>query len=243
MFPTTRLSVLAALRSGDVELRAQSLEQVARTYWRAVYKHLRAKWRKSTEDAEDLTQTFFAVALEKDYLAAYDPSRGRFRAYLRMCVDRFAAKDHRDAGRQKRGGGARAVSLDFGAAEEELTRQLAASDASVEQIFDDEWARALFAMALDALRAELDTAGRSDWFRLFERYELRDDDGKLTYADLGRETGLPVTTVTNRLAFARRELRRHVLEQLAAVTSSEDELRSEARALLGVDLTAKPAKA
>jgi hypothetical protein len=98
-------------------------------------------------------------------------------------------------------------------------------------------------MALDALRAELDTAGRSNWFRLFERYELRDDDGKLTYADLGRETGLPVTTVTNRLAFARRELRRHVLEQLAAVTSSEDELRSEARALLGVELAAKPAKA
>ena len=240
MFPTTRLSVLTGIRSDDAALVAQSLEQLVRAYWRAVYKHLRAKWNKSSEDAEDLTQTFFAVALEKDYLGAYDPARGRFRSYLRLCVDRFAAKDHRHAGREKRGGGTRAVSLDFGGAEDELARQLPTSPDAIDRLFDDEWARTLFALAIEALRAELDASGRAEWFRLFERYELRDDDDKLTYADLGRELGLPVTTITNRLAFARRELRRHALAQLAAVTSSDDELRSEARALFGVDLPDPP---
>jgi RNA polymerase sigma factor (sigma-70 family) len=235
-FPTTRSSLVAGVRSAEPAERARSLEAVVRAYWRAVYKHLRARWRMSRQDAEDLTQSFFAVALEKDYLASYDAGRGRFRTYLRICADRFASKDHRDGRREKRGGGIRPLSLDFGAAEGELSRQLPASPAIVEQLFDDEWRRTLFALAIEALRVELEAAGHGEHYRLFERYDLREEEATLTYADLARELGVPVTTVTNRLARVRRELRRHVIEQLGAITSTEGELREEARALLGIEL-------
>jgi RNA polymerase sigma factor (sigma-70 family) len=239
VFPTTRLSLLAGARSADPDERARSMDAVLRAYWRAVYKHLRARWHRSREDAEDLTQGFFAVALEKEYLAAYDAGRGRFRSYLRMCVDRYASKEHRDGRRDKRGGGARHLSLDFGAAEGELSPRLPVAPDRVERLFDEEWCRTLFALALEALRVELEAAGRGDHYRLFERYELRDEEATVTYADLAGELGVPVTTVTNRLAVVRRELRRHVLEQLRAITSSEDELRDEARAVLGIDLPAQ----
>jgi RNA polymerase sigma factor (sigma-70 family) len=238
-FPTTRLSLVAGVRSADPVERARSLDAVVRGYWRAVYKHLRARWRMSRQDAEDLTQSFFAVALEKDYLASYDTGRGRFRTYLRVCVDRFASKDHRDARRDKRGGGIRPLSLDFDAAEGELSRQLPVSPAIVEQLFDDEWRRTLFALAIEALRMELEAAGHGEHYRLFERYDLRDEEATITYADLAGELGIPVTKVTNRLARVRRELRRHVIEQLGAITSSEGELREEARALLGIELPAR----
>jgi RNA polymerase sigma factor (sigma-70 family) len=235
VLPTTRPSIVAGIRSGDAAVRARSLDAIVRVYWRAVYKHLRTRWRASPEDAKDLTQAFFSVALEKDYLATFDPEKGSFRGFLRVCADRFAANHQRDGRRQKRGGGARDVSLDFDAAEGELARQLPASPDSIDRLFYDEWCRALLAAAIEALRLDLEATGRGDWFRLFERYELRDADDRVTYADLARELGVPVTTVTNRLAVARRELRRHALEQLAELTASEEELREEARALFGVD--------
>lgn len=211
------------------------MDAIVRIYWRAVYKHLRARWRASPDDAQDLTQAFFTVALEKDYLAAFEPEKGSFRGFLRTCADRFASKHHRDRRREKRGGGARDLSLDFEAAERELARQLPESGHSIERVFDDEWCRALLAASIEALRADLEATGRADWFRLFEQYELRDSDERVTYADLAREHGVPVTTVTNRLAVARREMRRHALDQLAELTSSEEELREEARVLFGVD--------
>jgi RNA polymerase sigma factor (sigma-70 family) len=234
-FPTTRVSIVDGIQSPDAATRARSLEAIVRIYWRAVYKHLRARWRASPDDAQDLTQAFFTVALEKEYLAAFDPEKGSFRGFLRTCADRFASKSHRDRRREKRGGGARDLSLDFGAAESELAQQLPESPHSIERLFDDEWCRALLAAAIEALRVDFEATGRADWFRLFDRYELRDSDDRVTYADLARELGVPVTTVTNRLAVARREMRRHALDQLAELTSSDEELREETRALFGLD--------
>ncbi|MCX6619645.1 MAG: hypothetical protein NTY38_00915, partial [Acidobacteria bacterium] len=43
----------------------------------------------------------------------------------------------------------------------------------------------------------------------------------------------PVTTVTNYLAWARRELKRAVLERIQSVTATRRELRDEARAMFG----------
>ena len=71
--------------------------------------------------------------------------------------------------------------------------------------------------------------------QLFERYDLENSDPKPSYADLAKEFGLPPTDVTNYLAFARREFRRCVLDQLREMTASEEEFRREARVLLGVD--------
>ena len=76
-------------------------------------------------------------------------------------------------------------------------------------------------------------------FELFERYDLDDSDAKISYVQLAAEFHLAVTDVTNYLAFARREFRRSVLDQLYEMTGSEEEFHREAQALLGVSAKSK----
>jgi hypothetical protein len=83
------------------------------------------------------------------------------------------------------------------------------------------------------LRARCIETGRTAPLAVFERYDLERDHDTPTYAELGRELGLPVTQVTNHLSAMRRELRRHVLESLRELCASEDEFRHEARLVLG----------
>ncbi len=107
---------------------------------------------------------------------------------------------------------------------------------SPEDAFDREWARSLFALGVQRLGAHLEAEGKALHFRLFERYDLRDDDDRLSYSQLGTEFGLTSTDVTNYLALARREFRRCVLDQLREMTASDDEFRREAQSLLGLEL-------
>jgi len=234
-FPTTHWSAVRGAQSAEPEERRRSLEAIAAAYWRPVYKHVRLSRRRSPEDAEDLTQAFFARAFEKEFFAGYDPAKGRFRTFLRTCVDRFVANEDKAAARLKRGGGAAALPCDFEAAEAEIAAAGArGAGRSPEDLFDDEWVRSLFGLAVEALRQECEAAGKGRHFDLFRRYDLEDAGaGGITYDDLAREFSLTTSLVTNHLAWARREFRRLLLETLRGVTGSDEEFRLEARLLLG----------
>ena len=233
-FPETRHSLLATVREGDPEARDRALDGLAELYWKPVYKYLRLSWRLGAEDAEDLTQEFFARAVERDTFAGYDPARARFRTYLRTCVDRFASNAARSARAEKRGGQAAHRTLDVEAAERELAATGDADDP--EAFFRREWVRSLFELAVADLAAACRASGRETHFALFERYDLdRDPAERLTYQALAAELGIPATQVTNYLAFARREFRRLVLERLSAVAAPPEEFRAEARDLFGVE--------
>ena len=243
-FPATRHSVVAGIASPDQQTRRVAFDALVSAYWRPVYKYVRIKWRADRDDAADLTQEFFARAFEKGSLGRFDPARARFRTFLRVCLDGFVANEHKAAGRIKRGGAVSFVPIDFASAEHELTARgdnSAAVGGTVPSVDDDalfrqEWVRALFADAVAALRESCEAAGKQTQFAIFQRYDLDDSaDARPTYAQLGAELGVPVTQVTNYLAFTRRELRRLVLERLRALCATEDEFRLEARELLGVD--------
>jgi hypothetical protein len=135
----------------------------------------------------------------------------------------------------KRGGGRPLLSLDFEAAEGELRHLPAAPSADPDEYFRREWVRAVFAQAVASLREHARAAGKEAALRVFERYDLDGPEAaeKPTYAALAREMGLPVTQVTNHLAWARREFRRLALLTLAAQCGSDEEFRAEARDLLG----------
>ena len=203
-------------------------------YWKPVYKYIRRRWGVTTEDAQDLTQEFFARLLEKDLLDAYDPDKGRLRTFLRTCVDRLYWNQSRDAQRLKRSGGSSPLPLDFEEAERELAK--VAVPESIEDYFEKEWVRSLFSLALQRLRRQCESGGKAIHFALFERYDLAEEDAaRPSYAQLAREFGLAITDVTNYLAFARREFRRSALDQLREMTANEEEFRREAQALLGAD--------
>jgi RNA polymerase sigma factor (sigma-70 family) len=228
---------VAAAGDADQEVRRRAWDVLVASYWRPVYKVLRVRWRLDREDAEDLTQDFFASAIVKKTFERYDSAKARFRTYLRTCLDGFAANERKAARRLKRGGGNIALSLDFEGAEEELRRFGAGEELDVEEYFHREWVRSLFGLAVEDLRRWSETTGKTVHFQLFERYDLEGSDAPAhpTYADLAAETGLPATQVTNFLAAARREFRCLVLQRLRELTGSEREFRDEARLVLGVD--------
>jgi RNA polymerase sigma factor (sigma-70 family) len=236
-FPLTRFSVVQATISDDVAIRHTAWEALIRSYWKPVYKYIRIKWQVDTEDAQDLTQEFFTGAMDRGFFSRFDPARARFRTYLRVCLHGFVANQHKAAGRKKRGGEYRLLSLDFTDAEGELHQLQLASDADPEEFFRRESIRSLFALAVESLRQRYAQAGRAAQFTLFERYDLVSPEQRErpTYQQLADSIGLTITQVTNQLAAVRREFRRCVLEQLREVSGTEAEFRVEAVELLGID--------
>lgn len=235
-FPSTRLSVLRAVGSPDPGAREAALEVLSAIYWRPVYARYRLKWNLAAPDAEDLTQEFFARAAHDDLFQEFDPALGRFRTYLRVCADRLAANARRDRQRLKRGGGVAIVSLDVAGAERDLAGVPAVQgDDEADAWFDREWVRALFAEAVERLRSATVGTSREIRFTLLCRYDLepqRDAD-RPSYRALADQFHLPLTQVTNHLGWARRELRRLLLERLQSLSASDAEFRDEAEAVLG----------
>jgi RNA polymerase sigma factor (sigma-70 family) len=234
-FPSTRHSVVAAVRGNDPELRRAAFDALVAVYWRPVYTRLRLHWRAEPADAEDLTQEFFLRVMEREFFANFDPARARFRTYLRLCLDRFTANARRAERRLKRGGGAAILSLDSADLEPELAAAAAGDPTDADACFEREWVRGLFALAVDTLRRETDGTAREIRFRVFARHDLEPvgDAERPSYRTIAEELGLTVTQVTNHLAWARRELRRHILERLEILSGSDAEVREEAEVIFG----------
>ena len=240
-FPVTRWSVIDAVKSQDPTEQARALDTLFAAYWKPVYKYVRLRWNRPAEDAQDLTQGFFAEALERELLAKYDPAKSKLRTYLRLCVDSFVMNQEKAARREKRGGNVTHVTLDFQAAERELTGATIdaasiPSPESLEAFFEKEWVRSLFALAVEDLRRFCTERERERTFRLFEDYDLSGDP-EISYEKLATEYAIPVTDVTNALSWARREFRRIALERLRELCGSDEEFHREARAVFGSNAT------
>jgi RNA polymerase sigma factor (sigma-70 family) len=235
-FPVTRQSVVRDLASTDPAARAAAYDALARSYWRPVYLYIRLRTGRAADDAQDLTQEFFARAFEREYLERYDPAKARFRTFVRTCLDGFLANQRQAESRLKRGGGVELISIDAATADAALAVRASAESADPEAWFHREWIRGLFADALVTLERRAEQAGHARAFAVFRRYDVEDGDAspRLTYAALADELGMRVTDVTNELAWARRCFRAIVLDTLRRLCASDEEFRAEARDLFGV---------
>jgi RNA polymerase sigma factor (sigma-70 family) len=238
-FPQTRRSVMEAVRSIDAEERERALQALCTAYWKPIYKYVRLRWKRPADEAQDLTQRFFLELLERDLLEKFDPKKSRLRTYLRVCVDSLVMNEEKASKRQKRGGTALHVALDFTGAEEELGGTVMdpsaiASPESLEEFFEKEWVRSLFALAVEELRQLCAECERERTFHLFEAYDLEGNE-EISYDQLAKEYGILITDVTNALAWARREFRKIALERLRELCGSEEEFQREARAAFGWD--------
>lgn len=216
-FPDTHHSAILGLHNEDASVRRQHYETVIGAYWQPVHKYLRLRWRETDENAADLTQAFFSKTIESGTLTSYDPVKGTFRTYLRTCLDRFVLNARKQDNRPQ------PLPLDFDAA---------AQAESPEELFHREWVRSLFNLAIEDLRSDRDNLR----FRVFERYDLNDSGKRPTYGELAIEFGVTTASITNYLAAMRRDLRKAVLNRLRELTATEREFRSEARAILGVEV-------
>lgn len=234
-FPETRGSLLIAARSENPAERERALEALITAYWKPVYKYVRLKWGKDVEASEDLTQEFFTELLERNLLRNYDPKKARLRTYLRVCVDGLAANEHKAANRLKRGGGLRFMPIDFQTAEGEVQQLEIPAPGSEDDFFAREWTRSVFELSLERLRRHCEERNKKAHFHLLELYDVEEGGKEITYDEVARKFSIKTSDVTNYLAYARREFRKIVLDQLRQMTATEEEFRREARALLGVD--------
>jgi DNA-directed RNA polymerase specialized sigma24 family protein len=159
-FQTTLWSVV--LRAGGRGGTQQAaLEQIYRLYWKPLFVYALSKGLK-TEDAEDLTQSFFGWMISRDTLRVADPQRGRFRAFLLTTFKNFIVGEWDRARAMRRGGGA--VHLSFDVDFRSSVLPFHSPELTPELAYDRQWALDLVERATHTLRSEHVSAGKGDWF-------------------------------------------------------------------------------
>ena len=183
----------------------------------------------SADEAQDLTQGFFARILEKRTFREADPERGRFRSFLLASLKNFVANERERARANKRGGSAPPLSFEFETAEEQY-RIDPPSDETPDKVFDKRWALTLLQNVLERLRTEL---SRSDKDRLFEQLKLflTGERAGAGYAEVGARLGMSEGAVKVAVHRLRRRFRDLLLEEISQTVSSPDEVEDEIRHL------------
>lgn len=230
MFPATLTSAVRDLRSTDLDRRARARDVIARAYWKPVHAYIRLRWQSDPDSAQDLTQSFFEVAVGRDMLAGYTPGCVRFRSYLRACLDRHVIDQHRRASSQARGGGQVHVDLDVAG------KDAATTGHDPESLFEQQWLRYLMELAVSEVDRRLVDAGKPVHAALFKMFHV--DDTQPSYEEAARAHDVSVSNVRNWLHAARREFRIVALELLAALTLDEDDFAAEAKIVFGIDVRA-----
>jgi RNA polymerase sigma-70 factor (ECF subfamily) len=161
-FPHTRWSVILAATREDSPESAAALETLCRVYWYPLYVCVR-RFGHSPHDAQDLTQEFFCRLLQKHWLRAADPTKGRLRTFLITALKRFMAKEWRRASARKRGAGNVQVPIDTAFAESRYAAD-PAGQLTPEEAFDRQWALTLLDVTVQRLQAEFAAAGKASDF-------------------------------------------------------------------------------
>lgn len=230
-FVTTHWSVVLGAGCND-SLRARSaLETLYRAYWYPLYAFVRRLGR-SPADAEDLVQAFFAQCLEKNYLAAADRTKGRFRSFLLVALKRFLANEWDKARARKRGGGHTPLSLDALTPEERYARE-PADNLSPDKLFERRWALTLLENVLSRLREEQAAAGRLAVFDALKDCLIPGGHG-IAYAELGATLGLSEGAVKVAAHRLRQRYRELLEEEIAHTVSSPGEIQAERQYLISV---------
>jgi RNA polymerase sigma-70 factor (ECF subfamily) len=230
-FATTQWSLVLLARQRATPEADAALAALCRAYWYPLYAYIRRQVQ-TAEQAEDLTQEFFARLLEKDYLGSVDRTRGRFRAFLLACCKHFLANERDRAGARKRGGGCSILSLDFPSAAARY-RLEPADTLTAEKLFDRRWALTLLDRTLDQLGQEYAGAGKGELFEGLKA-TLVGGVGKLSHAEVAQSLGMTEPAV-KKAAQRLRERYRAVLRELIAETvDGPGEIDDEIQTLFAV---------
>jgi RNA polymerase sigma-70 factor (ECF subfamily) len=227
-FATTHWSVIVAARDGDALQARDALAALCQTYWYPLYVYIRRQGH-SWDEAQDLTQEFFARLLEKESLRLVDPAKGKFRSFLIAACKHFLANERDRARAIKHGGGQVFIPIDGKAAESRFQAEPAHAQ-TPEKAFERRWALTLLNQVLGRLRAEFEGADKS---RLFDRLKgfLLKDKSAGGYGQAAQELGMTegaVKVAVHRLRQRHRELLR---EEIAQTVHDPGQIDEEIRDL------------
>ena len=230
-FRTTHWSVVLAARAGADTRATAALETLCRTYWYPLYAFVRLQGY-AAEDAQDLTQGFFARLLAKDYLAAVDPAKGRFRSFLLAAIKHFLADERDKATALKRGGGQPLISLDAQQAEERY-RLEPTHDWTPDKLFERRWALSLLSAVFERLEQDYAAAGKGELFQVGQRF-LSPESGEADYPAAARQLDMNEGAVRMAVHRLRRRYAELFRAEVANTVADPGEIEDEMRHLRGI---------
>ncbi len=226
IFATTRWTVVLAAGDRSTPQADVALEELCRTYWYPLYAYVR-RHGHSREDAEDLTQAFFARLLEKNYLEGISSNGGKFRAFLLVALKRFLANEWDRANSQKRGGGAMPLSLDWQDADTRYQIN-PADNLSPDKLFDRAWAVTVLEHVITHLRDENNADGKAKIYEQLKQF-LMAGKSDISYTEAARTLELSegaVRVAVHRLRRRYRELlREEITQTLSDPAQAEEEMQ------------------
>jgi RNA polymerase sigma-70 factor (ECF subfamily) len=234
IFATTHWTVVLAAGRGGSKQADVALEQLCRTYWYPLYAYVR-RHGHSREDAEDLTQGFFARLLEKNYLEGVSNDKGKFRSFLLVALKRFMANEWDRANTLKRGGGTPPLSLDWQDAETRYQIN-PADNLSPDKLYDRAWAVVVLERVITRLRDESNVEEKAGLYEKLKPF-LMVGKGEIPYSKAAVELNMTegaVRVSVHRLRRRYRELLRgEIAQTLANPAQADEEMQALFSALAG----------
>ena len=230
-FATTRWTLVMAASRESAPGAREALSQLCELYWPPLYSYAR-RHGHSVEEAQDLTQAFFARFLEKRDVQDADPQRGRFRSFLLSSFKHFLANQYDHEHAKKRGGGQVVLSLEIDTAEAQYAAE--PPDAlTPEALYEQQWARGVLARSQAALRAEVVKSGKE---HLFEQVKdlLVGEKPEGGHAEIAKTLGTTEGALRVTIHRLRRRLRELLRTEILATVSDDAEVDDEIRYLIGV---------
>jgi RNA polymerase sigma-70 factor (ECF subfamily) len=231
VFATTHWSVVLAAGQGESAPAQRALEALCRAYWYPIYAYVCRKGYKP-EEAQDLTQEFFAQLLAKDHFRLADRSKGKFRGFLLSRLDYFLAREWTRAHRQKRGGQFTFISMDEHPPEDRYSLEPADPE-TPETNFLRQWALAVLKQSMNALQRECEANGKARLFREAKHLISGERDGA-AYAQISRSLNMGEGAVRVAVHRLRQRFGELLRSEVAHTVASEDEVDEELRYLFQV---------
>jgi RNA polymerase sigma-70 factor (ECF subfamily) len=229
-FATTHWSMVLEAQ-GESATAQGALEKLCRTYWRPIYGFVRRQGA-GTEDAEDLTQGFFALLLERKDLNTVRKEKGRLRSYLLTSVKHFLADESRHAMAVKRGKGQRLIPLDEFRERERI--DIERSDRlTADQIYERRWALTVLEQVLVRLREEYRSAGNLRFFDQMKKM-LMDEPDRPSQAQLASEFDMTENAVKQAFYRFRQRYQTLLREEIAHTVAMPSDIEDELRHLITV---------
>lgn len=224
LFVTTRWTVVCeAARGGDTGA-SDALGTLFAAYWQPLYRYVR-RLGQPASDAEDLVQGFFTHLLERRGLRLADRDRGRFRAFLLGSLKHYMANEWQREHRQKRGGFATHLSLDWKSAETGLAIE-PADVRSPDLLYDRDWAMTLLDKVLDDMACEEKDLDFNRW-----KPFLSVSSGHLSYAAIAAQFGMTEGAARVAVHRLRKHYRSRLREEIARTLDGDELVDEEMRAL------------
>ena len=231
LFVTTHWSMVIRAGGEDTTAAHGALSELCRIYWFPLYAFIRRSG-KGPQDAEDLTQAFFAKLLEKNFIADADADRGKFRTFLLVALKRFLANEWDRANALKRGGGIALLPIDSDMAETRFGTEPAHHERP-DILFERQWAVSLLDQVLKRLETDYAETERAELFTHL-RACLTRDDSALPYAEIGARMQMTEAAVKMAVQRLRARYKALLLEEIGKTVTSPDEVGEELRYLFSV---------